>query len=162
MAEMTTDNGLQMVAAEAAALPAEAPARVEALLLRLEEQSALQTRMAKKRLFWARLTALAAGVMAAAVVVTAGRVIPQAERVLSNANTAILEITTVANQLEMADIPALLENLDRTLTESRENLTDAAQAVEEISTIDFDALNQAILDLQKLVQNPLGALFSRK
>ena len=98
---------------------------------------------------------------AVALMLLAGRVIPAVERTLTNANTTLLEITTLAQQLEGADIPAILDNLDQTLTESRASLVEASEAVQAVSSIDFESLNQAILDLKRLVENPLGSLFGR-
>ena len=62
-------------------------ARLETALRRLEEQSALQTVLAKKRLFYARLSAAFLAVTAIAVVWMVGQVIPQVERTLGTANT---------------------------------------------------------------------------
>ena len=61
----------------------------------------------------------------------------------------------------MADIPAILDNLDQTLTESRASLAEASEAVQAVSSIDFASLNTAILDLKRLLENPLGSLFGR-
>ena len=114
--ENTATLEKQEVPQTGAAAPDPSAARVETLLRRLEEQSVLQTKLAKKRLFWARLST---AVFAVALMLLAGRVIPAVERTLTNANTTLLEVTTLAQQLEGADIPAILDNLDQTLTESR-------------------------------------------
>ncbi len=160
--ENTATLEKQEVPQTGTAAPSPAPdpsaARVETLLRRLEEQSVLQTKLAKKRLFWARLST---AVFAVALMLLAGRVIPAVERTLTNANTTLLEVTTLAQQLEGADIPAILDNLDQTLTESRASLAEASEAVQAVSSIDFESLNQAILDLKRLVENPLGSLFGR-
>ena len=150
--ENTATLEKQEVPQTGAAAPSPAPdpsaARVETLLRRLEEQSVLQTKLAKKRLFWARLST---AVLAVALMLLAGRVIPAVERTLTNAKTTLLEVTTLAQQLEGADIPAILDNLDQTLTESRASLAEASEAVQAVSSIDFESLNQAILDLKRLV-----------
>lgn len=143
------------------AAPSPAEARVESLLRRLEEQSALQTKLAKKRLFWGRLSALCVGVMAAVLVFTVNTLMPRVESVLGTANSTLSSITILSQQLQDADIPAILENLDQTLTEGRASLNEASQAVQSVATIDFASLNQAILDLQRLLSNPLGSLFGR-
>jgi len=170
MAEMETAAVMEQDAPkDSSAPPAKDPApaprtdttRMEQLLRRLEEESALQTRLAKKRLFWGRLSALFVGVMAAAVVFTVGSVLPRARWVLDAANTALFDIHNLSWQLQQADIPAILENLDQTLTEGRASLNEASEAVQAISTIDFASLNTAILDLKRLLENPLGSLFGR-
>ena len=146
--ENTATLEKQEVPQTGAAAPDPSAARVETLLRRLEEQSVLQTR-------------LSTAVFAVALMLLAGRVIPAVERTLTNANTTLLEVTTLAQQLEGADIPAILDNLDQTLTESRASLAEASEAVQAVSSIDFESLNQAILDLKRLVENPLGSLFGR-
>ena len=155
--ENTATLEKQEVPQTGTAAPSPAPdpsaARVETLLRRLEEQSVLQTKLAKNR--------LSTAVFAVALMLLAGRVIPAVERTLTNANTTLLEVTTLAQQLEGADIPAILDNLDQTLTESRASLAEASEAVQAVSSIDFESLNQAILDLKRLVENPLGSLFGR-
>jgi len=133
-------------------------ARLEALLRRLEEQSALQTALAKKRLFYARLGALFLAAAAIALVWMAGRLIPQVEVTLDSANDALQNVDTVVRQLEEADIPAILENLDQTLLEGRESIAEASDALRQVSSIDFASLNKAIQDLQGVLENPLGSL----
>lgn len=137
------------------------PTFLEKTLRRLEEQSVLQTALAKKRLFWVRLGSLFLGVTMAVVLLTASTLTPQIETALDTANGVMENLTRLSAQLEEADIPAILENLDRTLTQSRSSLTDVSEAVRSISAIDFAGLNQAILDLQRVLRNPLGSLFGR-
>lgn len=144
--------------APAPQIPAPAEDRLEAALKRLEEQSVLQTALAKKRLFYARLSAAFLALAAFALVWMAGRVLPQVERTLGSANSALQSVDLVAQQLAGADIPAILDNLDQTLSEGRESIAEASDALQQVSEIDFDGLNQAILDLQKVLENPLGSL----
>ncbi len=101
-------------------------ARLETALRRLEEQSALQAVLAKKRLFYARLSAAFLAVTAIAVVWMVGQVIPQMERTLGTANTTMADVDLVMQQLAMADIPGILENLDQTLSEGRESIAEAS------------------------------------
>ena len=155
---MTDSNDATVTTATQAAAQAVELTQIKTLLLRLEEQSAAQTALAKKRLFWSRFTAL---FLAVAVALMAGRVIPAVENTLSRADVTLDHIAIIAQQLEAADIPGVLDNLNQTLNEGRESLNEASESIQEISTIDFAALNAAILDLQKLVKNPLGSIFSR-
>lgn len=132
--------------------------RLETLLRRLEEQSALQTALAKKRLLYARLSAAFLAVTAIAVVWMIGSVIPQVEGTLSTADSALQNAEIVLQQLDKADIPAVLDNLDDTLTEGRESIEEASQALQQVSRIDFEGLNKAIYDLQAMLENPLGSI----
>ena len=137
-------------------------ARLETALRRLEEQSALQTVLAKKRLFYARLSAAFLAVTAIAVVWMVGQVIPQMERTLGTANTTMADVDLVMQQLAMADIPGIIENLDQTLSEGRESIAEASDALQQVSSIDFAGLNKAIQELQGVLENPLGSLIGWK
>ena len=83
---------------------------------------------------------------------------PQVERTLNSANTALATVDIVAQQLANSDLPGILENLDQTLLEGRESINEASDPLQEVSEIDFEGLNRAILDLQKVLENPLGSL----
>lgn len=141
--------------------PETEPAALEKNLRRLEEQSALQTALAKKRLFWVRLGSVFLGVTMLIVLVTVTTLMPQLEAALDTAGGVMENLTQLSAQLQEADLPAILENLDKTLTQSRSSLVDVSEAVRSISSIDFAGLNDAILDLQRVLRNPLGSLFGR-
>lgn len=147
---------------EAPPAPGADTVRLEALLRQIEEQSLFRTQLAKKQLFWGRLTALFMGVMAATVVFTVSSVLPQVESVLGTASSTMDSITRLSMELQGADIPAILENLDQALTEGRASMADASEAMQSVSSIDFASLNAAILDLQRVLENPLGSLFGRR
>ena len=83
---MTDSNDATVTTATQAAAQAVELNQVKTLLLRLEEQSAAQTALAKKRLFWSRFTAL---FLAVAVALMAGRVIPAVENTLSRADVTL-------------------------------------------------------------------------
>lgn len=132
--------------------------RLEAVLKRLEEQADFQTAIAKKRLFYSRLSAAFLAAAALALVWMAGRVVPQVERTLDSANSALASVDSIGQQLAAADIPGILENLDQTLMEGRESIKEASEALRQVSEVDFASLNEAILDLQKVMENPLGSI----
>ena len=79
---------------------------------------------------------------------------------LANADSVLQSMAEVTRQLEEADLTGILDNLDRTLNEGQQSLQDASKALEKVSQIDFDSLNQAIRDLRQLLDNPLKAIFS--
>ena len=130
------------------------------LLRSLAEQSAIQTVMARKQLNLTRLSTIFVGVMAAAVVLFVGAALPKVNSTLANADSVLQSMAEVTRQLEEADLTGILDNLDRTLNEGQQSLQDASKALEKVSQIDFDSLNQAIRDLRQLLENPLGAIFS--
>lgn len=132
---------------------------VERTLRRLEEQSLLQTQLSQKRLFWAQLGGVFLGVTMAVVVLAALILVPRAQAALDAADVVMDNLTQLSQQLQGADIPAILENLDKTLDQGRSSLGDISEAVRAFSEIDFEGLNQAIQDLQRMTRNPLGSLF---
>ena len=131
----------------------------EELLRKLEEQSALRTAMARKQLQLTRLSTLFVGVMAAAVVLFVGLCLPRVNATLGYADGALQNLQAVTQQLQEADLAAILRNLDQTLTEGRVSLQDASEAMRNISAVDFEGLNKAITDLQKVLNNPIGSIF---
>lgn len=158
---MTETEIAQEFAITPASGPEEAPFSMEKTLRRLEEQSVIQTELAQKRLFWGRLTAVFIGITMAVVALATARLMPRIQTTLDNADLVMEQLTRLSQQLEEADIPSILENLDKTLTQSRASLEDVSEAVRSISAIDFAGLNQAILDLQRVLRNPIGSLFGR-
>ena len=132
------------------------------LLQKLGREAEAQTAMAKKQLNLARLSAAFLGVMAAAVVLFVGVALPRVNATLANADSTLQGLEAVTKQLEEADLAAILGNLDQTLTDGRESLADASEAMQRVSSIDFESLNKAITDLQRVLDNPLGSLFGRR
>lgn len=135
------------------------PVSIETTLRRLEEQSVLQTELARRRLFWVRLGSVFLGVTMGLAMLAALILIPRAQATLDAVDVVMENLTQLSQQLQGADIPAILENLDRTLSQGRSSLTDISEAVRSISSIDFEGLNRAIQDLQRMVKNPIGSLF---
>lgn len=75
---------------------------------------------------------------------------------------AAVNITTLSAQIENADLPGLVsdvndlvENADTLVTESTENLDSV---VKKIDNVDFEKLNQAIDDLASVIE-PIAQLF---
>ena len=143
-----------------ASAPQEDERTQQELLRSLAEQFAIQTVMARKQLNLTRLSTIFVGVMAAAVVLFVGAALPKVNSTLANADSVLQSMAEVTRQLEEADLTGILDNLDRTLNEGQQSLQDASKALEKVSQIDFDSLNQAIRDLRQLLENPLGAIFS--
>ena len=131
----------------------------EELLQKLAEESAVQTVMARKQLNLTRLSTIFVGVMAAAVVLFVGAVLPRVNTTLTNADQVLGSLGEVAAQLEEADLKGILGNLNQTLADGQDSLREASEALEKVSQIDFDSLNQAVNRLSELLNNPLGALF---
>lgn len=152
------------IAAEPEPEPASGPAFPEETPFRPKDQSDLRTELMKKQLFWTRLGSIFLGVTMMVALLAAARLmrlVPQAEAALETAGVVMENIDQLSRQLQDADIPAILENLDRTLTQSRSSLTDVSEAVRAISAIDFAGLGEAIQDLQNVLKNPIGSLFGR-
>ncbi len=122
--------------------------------------------LTKKKLFWQRITACSAIVVAVIALVFGAIVIPQVEVTLSHINdTAIKAQETLSDaqgtlseaQTMVTSIKEASENFDGLVKENGEGITNA---VKSLSEIDFDGLNEAIKDLQEAV-GPLASFMSR-
>ena len=88
--------------------------------------------------------------------------------VLKDADAAIVEITSLTEELntilEETKLTELLNNANELIDEGGSGLKTAldgiSDSLEKIESIDIDALNTAIRDLQKIV-SPLSKLFAK-
>lgn len=124
--------------------------------LKEESPSRLET-LAEKQLMWTRLGALSLAGTFAVVLITVLAAAPRIGAVLGRAEQAADSLEQVSRQLEQADIPGLLEEVDGLVSQS----TDTAEAaMEKIEELDVASLNKAIVDLKNLIE-PLARLFGR-
>ena len=82
-------------------------------------------------------------------------VIPRLSAFCQRADAAMTQLETLSAQLEQADLPAALENLDTLASASQDGMQ---QALDAINAIDTDALNDTISDLAEVIA-PLSQLF---
>lgn len=89
------------------------------------------------------------------------RLMPQVNTILGQVDTVLTQSQTVMGNLEQAshqlasvDLESMVSNIDNLVVSGQQSLE---QSMEKLNGIDFEALNQAIEDLQKAIA-PLGKL----
>lgn len=136
----------------------------EKMLQRLEESTKRQEEYEKRRYFLAKVR-LAISACVLLLWVVAGcilipginRVVQQADETFCEVETAMEGLQSVADQIEAADIGGVMSKVNALITDGQEDMT---AAMEKISAIDIEGLNQGIQDLQAIVA-PLARLFGR-
>ena len=83
--------------------------------------------------------------------------IPRANRIMEQAEEVLGDLASVTEELEEADLPGLIKNLDGLIVESGDGIREA---MESLGAVDIESLNEAIGDLKAIVE-PLGRLFGR-
>ena len=120
----------------------------------------------KKQLFYSKISAIAALVMAAAVVLCMVMVLPEAIAAVNHANNIMVQASetitlaeeAIASVTTMSDsITTMGNNMDTFITENSEAVTEV---MEKIEAIDFEGLNGAIEDLGDVVE-PLANFFGK-
>lgn len=132
------------------------------------EESLKQTELLEKQTEWIKKQTIIVSVIMLIVALAIVILTVQVGGILEEANTAIAEITLLTQELstvlEESSITELLNNANALIAESGDALTQALQgvdsALDNINKIDIDTLNQAIADLQRVIE-PLAKLFGR-
>lgn len=107
-----------------------------------------------------RLTKLIAVMVAGiflTVVLSAAALVPKAYSALEQADHVLAELAEVTGGLREADLPGLVSDMDGLLSESGRGIQEA---LEKLNSVDIDKLNEAIGDLQAIIE-PLARLFGR-
>ena len=113
----------------------------------------------KKHLFWQRISAMAVVAMFLVVLVTAMILVPQVVNTLNSINKVAVDAEAAIGDVEVmvSEITSASKNLNKLVDDNDEKLTEA---VNNLSSVDFDGLNAAIKDLQDTV-GPMASFFSR-
>ena len=90
-------------------------------------------------------------------IVQANEAISQANGILNDVQPVVDNLNTVTNDLAKADITGMLEDVDSLVVSSEENM---AEALQTITDIDIESLNESIADLSAIVA-PLSSMFRR-
>lgn len=116
---------------------------------------------AKKQYQMAKISAVCSVCMLVIVVFCAITIIPKFLRTLQEMNTALEEMEVVVGNLEevsgelaQADISGMLDNVNGLVDSSQEGV---AEAMEKVSALDIETMNEAIRDLKTIVA-PLADL----
>ena len=132
------------------------------------EESVKQTEILEKQFKYVKKQNIIVSVLMLIVAAALIILTVQLGGILEEANTAISEISSLTKQLngilEETQLTELLNNANVLIAESGDALSNALISIDEalgvVNQIDIESLNQAIADLQKVVE-PLARLFGR-
>jgi hypothetical protein len=115
--------------------------------------------LTKKKLFWQKISTCCIAAIMGIVLATMVIVIPQLEATLNHINDTAIKAQDSLNEANtmITSITEASENFDSLVAKNGEGLTSA---VESMSKIDFEGLNEAIKDLQDAI-GPLAAFMSK-
>ena len=115
--------------------------------------------LTKKKLFWQKISTCCIAAITGIVLVTMVIVIPQLDTTLNHINDTAIKAQDSLNEANtmITSITEASENFDSLVAKNGEGLTSA---VESMSKIDFEGLNEAIKDLQDAI-GPLAAFMSK-
>ncbi|MBQ6376598.1 MAG: hypothetical protein IJJ52_03115 [Lachnospiraceae bacterium] len=115
----------------------------------------------KKATLYARITAIAAAVLAAGVVIAILMTMPRVLRIMDHANRTLAQVETIASDaqesLKKADAlvesaQESIENVEKLAVDADQVLEDNAEALsrtmENFNSVDFEALNTSIGNLE--------------
>ena len=129
------------------------------LLQRIAEQT-------KKRVFYARISAICGGILTMAVVIALLILVPSLLKTIHQVNGVAAEAEETLAQAqdalagvdEMTDaVTSMSENMDTFVTE---NAVSIEQVMKKLEAIDFEGLNGAIKDLGDVVE-PMAKFFGK-
>ena len=110
----------------------------------------------KKQYQMAKISAAANAAMLLVVILCAVILIPRFLNTMNQVDVVMADLEIVSS--ELADtLPEMMEDLDALVNSSEAGITEA---IEKMNAIDFEALNQAIQDLQTVIE-PLARFFGR-
>lgn len=132
------------------------------------EESLKQTELLEKQSKLAKIRTLIMGVFMVIIAISLIVISVQFGGILEEANSAITQINLLTRELstilEETSLTELLNNANALIAESGDALTQALQgvdaALDNINKIDIETLNEAIADLQRVIE-PLAKLFGR-
>ena len=122
------------------------------LLERLDRSNRQQARYAR----WQCIFSVAAAVCIVGLFVLVYTLMPQVRELTEKTEVVLTNLTEVTDQLAGMDLGTMVENVDELVVTSRDGVE---QAVEQLNSIDFEALNQAIGDLSDVVK-PMADFFN--
>jgi uncharacterized protein YoxC len=132
------------------------------------EESLKQTALLEKQINSSKKQNLIVSVLMLVVAIALILLTVQLGGILEEANSAIAEITSLTQELQIilenTQLTELLNNANALIEDSGDALTQALQSVDEalgtVGQIDIETLNAAIEDLKNVVE-PLAKLFGK-
>ncbi|HPR39688.1 MAG TPA: hypothetical protein PKY19_00910 [Oscillospiraceae bacterium] len=134
-----------------------------------ETPQEIQIDLMRKQLLWMKILT---GMMAALIlflVVSVTSLSSKIMQTLGSFNSVLSDLEVITSDLrdtlESTDLTGMINNANGMIEDVGDNLTKSIEGIQEalkkINSIDFQSLNTAITDLQKVV-SPLAKLFSGK
>lgn len=119
----------------------------------------LPSMIERKILFWQRISAFGIIGVCTVALVTAIILVPQISETLTQVNEATDQVETTIEGINSmtAELRDASINVNKLLGENSETM---AEAVQKLSDVDYEGLNQAIKDLQSAV-GPLASFLGR-
>jgi len=141
------------------------------LLKKIAAASEVQSSAAKWRRLSAQAVLVCAAIIALAAIVLCAVLIPRATKTLRGIDAAT-ELNSVAATLNQVDFVGMSESITELTEQGKDTLNTALgdveasldsmqTALDNISKLDVDGLNQSIADLSAIV-DPMARLFGRK
>lgn len=121
----------------------------------------------RKQLFYTRILAFALCGLLAAVIIALCIVIPPAVRTINNVDTAVIGATDTLSKADEAldnintmsvEVTSASKQMNTFIETNSESVT---QSMQKLQNVDFDGLNNAISDLEAVVE-PMAKLFGKK
>lgn len=132
---------------------------VSELLRKIEENTAKQTRCARKQLLWVQFCAVLVAVLTLSAFAAGAVLLPRIYATLARADSVLQNLDTVTGEMADGD---LFKNMELFMAEGgsavTKTLEEAKDALTALKSVDIAGLNKAIQDLQAVVE-PLARLF---
>lgn len=129
------------------------------LLRKIEENTAEQTRCARRQLLWVQFCAVMVAVLTLSAFAAGAVLLPRIYATLTRADSVLQNLESVTGEMADGD---LFKNMELFMAEGgsavTETLEEAKSALESLKSVDIAGLNKAIQDLQAVVE-PLSRLF---
>ena len=122
------------------------------LLERLDQSNRQQAKYAR----WQCIFSIASAVCIVGLFVLVYALMPQVQALTAQTEVVLTNLTEVTDQLAGMDLGTMVENVDELVVTSQAGVE---QAMQQLNTIDFDTLNQAIEDLSAVIE-PLAKFFN--
>ncbi len=118
------------------------------LMKQIESSNAGQEKYARKQYIMSQITAAASIVILGIVLYVAVTLLPRANATFDNLELVMGNLQVITSELADTDIDGMINNVNRLVTSSQQDVEDA---LSKVNAIDFDSLNKAIKDLSDVI-----------
>lgn len=118
------------------------------LMKQIESSNAGQEKYARKQYIMSQITAAASIEILGIVLYVAVTLLPRANATFDNLELVMGNLQVITSELADTDIDGMINNVNRLVTSSQQDVEDA---LSKVNAIDFDSLNKAIKDLSDVI-----------